>query len=341
MIPEETKLIRVCCEFLQLIYDPFLKWPFYTRTHQLATKTSSYHAEPQLHLEIVPFIYTCFEDLHGGGGGALKLGTIHELGANILSVLGAISIGSLRNARLVICPATINVIMKILGDWTLASGLRRTALDTVNLMLHMLIKSNPVERQIEVDIVVQEYLRAVQSLVKVDVVVVVGGGGGQAKDENSLISLVTNINLLLMETSTKQAICEAFVEGHLIMTLAELPKRVIDWPLDISTLASAVVEVIAAVSYSVVGSQVPEKALGKLFSGLREVLLVVADDDDGTSKRDIIRQCLSLATNPNDQLVVNTMVVSELISWLPILGGDEQELVIGSLQSVCAKNTNR
>lgn len=331
LAPEEENLVRVCCEFLQLIYDPFLKWPYYSRAHRLFSGGSSYHVDPQLHLEIVPFIYTCFEGVRGD-----KRAAVDALGVYLLNVLGAIIVGSPRNARLVICPATINVIMTILADWRSSAKLRRKALDNVNLMLIMLVKSNPVERQIEVDIVVQEYLMAMQSLLKEGVPESSGDDDPVTYDENALMSLVQNIGVLLSEPSTRGSLCNSLVDGNAILSLAEIPRKVIDWRIDTISLMSTVIETMALVSYST-NQQVPEKALRKLFAGLGEASLTTS----GGSQREIVQQCLRLATNPNDPLVIHTMVVNEIISWLPKLVGDDQEVVVASLMDVCAKNSNR
>lgn len=322
LLPTEQSLIKVCCEFLEFIYDPFLKWRHFTRTHQLSRGGSSYHVDPQLHPEIVPFIYTCFEDLQED----TKLSALHVLGGNLLHVLGAITIGSPRNARLVICPATINVIIKIISDWSMEESVRKRALANANLMLIMLTKSNPVERQIEVEIVVQEYMLAIQSLLK--------GRTVEPRDANALLSIVENITTLLSEPSTKISLCHALLDGNVISYLVEIPEKIHSWDIQLDEHMSAVVEAISLVSYSV-GYQLPAKALKRLFQGLRQSTLESSD------RTRIVQQCLSLATNPNDALVLNTMVVNELISWLPTLNRPDQELVIASLMDVCTRNSNR
>lgn len=336
---DEQSLLRVICEFLELIYDPLLKWRYFTRTHELDSGSGSsyYHVDSQLHPEIVPFVYTCFEGVTDAEG-SLKRSALSGLGQSLLNVLGAITSGSLRNSRLVICPATINVMMKILGDWSMEEGVRKRALDNANLMLIMLVKSSPVERQIEVDIVVQEYLRAVQQLLKAREFVKRTEEEqdhleDSNVDHNALLSIIQNIPVLLREPSTKTTLCHSLLDNGLITQLVEIPEKLKDWTLDMDEHLSSVVEVIALVSYSV-NYKVPEKLLRRLFQGIRE------SSSSGSQKR-IVQQCLGLATNPNDALVVNSMVVNELVRWLPSLGDFEQELIIASLMDVCTRNSNR
>lgn len=329
----EQQLIKVCCEFLELIYDPFLTWRHFVRKHRLTSSGSSYHVDPQLHPEIVPFIYTCFEDLP-----ASKRSALHNLGSCLLNVLGGIAIGSSRNGRLVICPATINVIMKIIGDWSMEEAVRKRALDNANLMLIVLVKSSPVERQIEVDIVIQEYMLAIQSLLKrcpsVD-------EDDCDQDKNALLSILQNVCVLLCEPSTKTTLCNSLLDGSMVNHFVEIPEKIREWDVDVDQHMSVIVQVIALVSYSV-KYQLPEKALRRLFHGLRQSSSSSSlAGGEGVDRKRIVEQCLSLATNPNDALALNTMVVNELINWVPTLNRSDQELVISSLMDVCSRNSNR
>lgn len=331
---DEQRLIQVCCEFLELIYDPFLTWRHFARTHRLATAgggSSSYHVDPQLHPEIVPFVYTCFEARVPSKWSALR-----ALGASLLNVLGAITSGSLRNGRLVICPATINVIVKLLGDWQVDAGVRRKALANANLMLVTLSKSSPVERQVEVDIVVQEYLLAMQQLLRT---YPISAGDDSEGDTRALLAIVQNMATLLCEPSTKASLCNALLDGGVLTQLVEVPGKIQDWAtVDMDEHLSAVVEVVALVSYSA-NYRLPEKMMTRLFQGLRRSASPSSSQQD--SRKGVVLQCLGLATSPNDALVVDSRVVNELVRWLPDLSGDEQALVIASLMDVCTRNSNR
>lgn len=332
---DEQLLVKACCEFLERIYDPFLKWRYYARMHRLVPGGSSYNVDPQLHPEIVPFIYTCFEDLVDS-----KLSTVYLVGPHLLNVLGAITIGSPRNGRLVICPATSNVIIKILSSWSMEGPVRQRALDNANLMLIMLVKSNPVERQIEVDVVIQEYMSAMQNLIRTKDHLGFSedcqGGEEVAnyRDRNALFSLVQNIIILLSEPSTKTSLCKSFLEANLITTLVQIPKQVLGCPVNSGDLLASVVEVIALISHSV-NNKLAEDSLKRLFTGLRE------SSASELELSRIVQQCLSLATSPNDALVLNTMVVKELITWLPTLNDRDQELIIAAHLDVCTRNCNR
>lgn len=339
----EGGFIKICCEFLELVYDPFLRWRHFRGAHQLSSLSgSSYHVDPQLHPEIVPFIYTCFEE--GTDGKRVALNTI---GVNLLNVLGAITVGSARNGRLVICPATINVIMKILSDWSANAEVRQLALDNANIMLIVLLKSSPVERQIEVEVVILEYLSAVKQLVelkefdqrpmveeeeeeKEDLSPV----NENYRDRNALLSILQNVTLLLGEPSTKTNLCHALLTGNLINCLVETSEKISDWDGEmVVQCLSSVVEVMALVC-NLVNYQLSEKVLRRLFHGVRSAEAKV-------DRTRLVRQCLALATHPKDPLVVNSLVVVELVRWLPHLDATEQEVIVSSLMDVCTRNSNR
>lgn len=334
----EGEFIKICCEFLELVYDPFLRWRFFRQTHQLSSLSgSSYHVDPQLHPEIVPFIYTSFEE-----GTEAKRITLNTVGVNLLNVLGSITVGSARNGRLVICPATINVIMKILSDWSANAIVRQQALDNANIMLIVLLKSSPVERQIEVDVVVLEYLTAVKQLIALKVFdrqeeeqeEDLPPVNNNYRDGNALLSILQNVTLLLCESSTKISMCHALLDGNLVGCLVEVAEKISNWDgeMVVQCLAS-VVEVIALVS-NLVNYQLSEKVLRRLFHGVRASAAAV-------DRTRLVRQCLSLATHPKDPLVVNSMVVVELVRWLPDLTATEQEVIVSSLMDVCTRNSNR
>lgn len=332
---DEEGLVKQCCEFLEVIYDPFLKWRHFLRTNQLSP---SYQIDPQLRPEIVPFIYTCFEEAKQNA----KATNVNAVGAYLLNVLGSITIGSAKNGRLVICPATINVIMMILGDWESDRQLREKALHNANIMLIMLLKANPVERQIELEVVVQQYLAAIGELLKSTEFVKRSPEEefeielrDSYRDQNALLALVRNIMTLLAVPSTKLSLCNVLLDCNVIANLVDIPEKIHAWNIDHSAITSVVVEVIALLIYSV-NYEMPRKHLAKLFQGVRS-----APAEVGQSRKKLVQQCLSLATNPNDPLAINSFIVNELIQWLPSLTDDEQEVAIGELMDICTRNSNR
>lgn len=341
MLESELRLIRVCCEFLELIYDPFFKWRNFLLSNRLTGSGAGVYSvdAQQLHPEIVPFIYTCFEEEEEKTESKRNL--LNEIGPNLLNVLGAITTGSTRNGRLVICPATINVVMRILASWTIQERLRGRATKIANVMLIMLLKTSPVERQIDVAVVVQEYLKAMGKLVQSREAEIRENDGCLDMEENSrdnkaLLSIIQNLTTLLVEPSTKVNLCHALLEGNVIQQLVTIPEAIKRESSAVDECLATIVEVIAVLC-ATGNYALPEKTLKRLFNGMR----VVTGRGSGEDRNRLVQQCLNLATSPNDPLVVNSMVVTELIHWLPVLSDYDQEVVIAALMGVCTQNSNR
>lgn len=331
---EENDLVKVCCEFIELVYDPCLKWRHFTRSHQLSVVGgASYHVDPQLHPEIVPFIYTCFEAVTPE-----KVANLNAVGSSLLNVLGSVTIGANKNGRMVICPATSNVIMRLISNWTVDGKVRQRALDNLNIMLIVLLKSNPVERQIEVDVVIQEYLDAIGALIETHNQKSSEPSVVTCWDTSALLSLLQNFVVLLSETSTATSLCHVLLKANVMAALVTVPERMRSSLFDVEMIirCTAVVVEVFTVVVRCVDVQVPPKVIKKLFVGIRNV----TSSQTGNCK-ELVVKCLELATNPNDSLAIDSFVVKELFQWVPELNSIEQELITVSLSDICTRNSNR
>lgn len=84
---EEISYMKSLGHFLEVLYDPYLSWRnFLKREFVDFHKLSNTYHTTQLNVEIVPFIYDCFQ--------VEKIMSLPEVGAPLVHVLGAIISGS-------------------------------------------------------------------------------------------------------------------------------------------------------------------------------------------------------------------------------------------------------
>lgn len=84
---EEISYIKSLVHFLEVLYDPYLSWRnFLKREYVDFHKLSNTYHATQLNVEIVPFIYDCFQ--------VDKIMSLPDIGAPLIDVLGAIISGS-------------------------------------------------------------------------------------------------------------------------------------------------------------------------------------------------------------------------------------------------------
>lgn len=84
---EEIMYIKSLGYFLEVLYDPYLSWRNFLK-HEIVDfqKFSKTYQVSQLNVEIVPFIYDCFQKE--------KIMKIPDVGASLIHILGAIISGS-------------------------------------------------------------------------------------------------------------------------------------------------------------------------------------------------------------------------------------------------------
>ncbi|XP_062854156.1 neurobeachin-like protein 1 [Trichomycterus rosablanca] len=169
---QAEEFVRHALAFCVSLYDPYHNWRLRIHGQQLSSVERSrqkYKAAP-LTVEFVPFFYQCFQESEH-----LK----DSLKCCLLHLFGAIVAGGQRNALLAISPATMEVLMGVLGggagggeyvgdgdeDWDGAGPDRKAVLTLccVREVVHSLLASSSDQRQVEISNVLDGYFKLLNS----------------------------------------------------------------------------------------------------------------------------------------------------------------------------------
>ncbi|XP_039966909.1 neurobeachin-like protein 1 isoform X2 [Bactrocera tryoni] len=330
---EVVHLFRSFSQFLEVMYDPYLTWRSFLRGayadfHKIPYKPHT------VHVEIVPFIYDCFQ--------REELTKFPAIGECLVNALGAVICGSQRNGMRAICPATVSVIMKIIAQWESASELRAVALKCCALMIVVLQKSSPEERQIDLVTLIQLYCDALQTLLTTDhflsgnSVAFEIASDDEASDVivdvNALAATVENVCLFLVDVVKAHVICEAISETALVDTLISIPKQINGWNMNYAPVLCATTKALAVItrnSPSIAEHLRVYDKIEKFFKSLKA--LAVPNDT-------LLDACFNMAYNEQNHLLVLPEVVIKLIEWLPEINEREQIYLSNIILRGCTTN---
>ncbi|KPU78624.1 uncharacterized protein Dana_GF10562, isoform B [Drosophila ananassae] len=364
-----SHLFRSFSAFLEVMYDPYLTWRSFVRGHSADYSRLSYKPH-SVHVEIVPFIYDCFQEE--------KLIRYAEIGESLLNILGAVICGSqlqlkvaqtlnstltnrntnaltnsslapcsgdgllldcdnLRNGMKAICPATVSITMGILRQWESTNSLRCVALNCYALMVIVLQKSSPEERQIDLVTLVQLYCDALQELLATkhfesgDANFDIASDADQdvAIDMSALSSTVAAVKLFLGRDS---AACEAIVETNLLEILTNLPKLIQPWHISHSSSLCSTMEALATLTRNS-----PQSA-NQLRQAERIEKLFVSLRNFGSPTVSLLDSCFMLGYDDQKHLLLLPEVMLELLNWVPVLQEQEQLHVTNLVLKGCTDN---
>lgn len=335
----ESNLFRACCRLLEVLYDPYQTWWHYVDQHEMYRPAGA-PLNPALHPEIVPLIYNCLESDDEAADDSWS--TINSIGYHLLNVLGSIISGSTRNSAKVICPATANIVGKLLSSWRCDPLVRQRALVVYNVMLQLLNKSDPVERQIDLRIVIRIYQDAIESLLKSSPHIEVpkeqqfvldsNDERGECWDMGALMAMLKNVGMILYEPSTRVSLARVLIESGLLTTIVAILDHVQAWYTSRLQVAAGVMEALRTICHAIHDYLMPQKLIERLLRGIRSL---------GVPKSEIVEQSLKLCVHPLDPLVINCSVLSEMIRWLPDLSAErDQEFISSNVVGICSKNAN-
>ncbi|XP_031626139.1 neurobeachin-like protein 1 isoform X2 [Contarinia nasturtii] len=328
---QEVEYIKSFSQLIEVIYDPYLTWRNFLHGH-FADYRRILTSIVQLHVELVPFIYDCFQFetiIH-----------LPDIGVPLVHMLGAIISGSQSNGMRAVCPATVSVLINILSKWECNAELRSIVLRCFAKMVIVLHRSNPVERQIDLLMVFQMYLDVMLILLKTrqferrpfeekfDVV----AENDDYIDLNALTAVVDNIECILSESQSRLPISAVIVEANYIATLAGIPKRVQKWEFDRQKLAASVIKALAMLRQT---ASVTANAANltphivTLFEGVKSL---------GKPTKTLIEQCIELAYDSEKKEIIFGEIVTQLVSWIKDMHDTEQLYVAESMLKICAQN---
>ncbi|XP_053953173.1 neurobeachin-like protein 1 isoform X1 [Anastrepha ludens] len=344
-------------QFLEVMYDPYLTWRSFLRGvyadfHKIPYKPHT------VHVEIVPFIYDCFQKD--------EITKFPSIGECLVNALGAVICGSqkslasfasksttncgegqeicdnLRNGMRAICPATVSVIMKIISQWESASELRAVALKCCALMAIVLQKSSPEERQIDLVTLIQLYCDAIQALLNTDHFTSGNGAAFEIAsddeasdmivDVNALAVTVENVCLFLADGPKAQIICETIAETALVDTLISIPKQMKAWNMDYTPVLCATTKALAVITRNSPAIAEHLRVYDKIEKFFKSLKVLVVPTDK------LLDACFNMAYNEQTNLLVLPEVVVKLIEWLPEMNEREQIYLSNVILCGCTSN---
>ncbi|KAJ9577825.1 hypothetical protein L9F63_025312, partial [Diploptera punctata] len=272
------------CHLLECLYDPYFTW-----RHFLTGNPAEFHKLPSfqpalLHVEVVPFIYDCFQ--------TLLIERYPHLSVELVHVLGAVISGAQHNALRAICPATVNIIMGIVSHSKANTQVRRTAVQCFVIMVQVLNKSSPDQRQIEVGTIIQLYQDSVMELVTSE------------WHEKSLQTLCE---------VTQEQIQQVMVDNHMLHTIITIIEECARFPSEKQILVSECIKTMTAM---LIGSSIGKERLTKsagyerLFSALKNV---------GQPSKELLHALLAMAAEEElseQSKLMNADVLLAMVRWL-------------------------
>ncbi|XP_046887347.1 neurobeachin-like protein 1 [Hypomesus transpacificus] len=165
---QAEEFVRHALAFCESLYDPYRNWRHRTLGEQRSTveKSRQKHKAAPLTVEFVPFFYQCFQESEH-----LK----DSLKCCLLHLFGAIVAGGQHNALLAISPATMEVLLRVLGDceggaddgedWDSEAPDRKAllTLGCLREVVHRLLASSSDQRQVEIGSVLENYFKLLNS----------------------------------------------------------------------------------------------------------------------------------------------------------------------------------
>ncbi|XP_042558754.1 LOW QUALITY PROTEIN: neurobeachin-like protein 1 [Clupea harengus] len=203
---QAEEFVRLALAFCESLYDPYHNWRRHAQGQQLGTVERSrqkYKAAP-LTVEFVPFFYQCFQESEH-----LK----DSLKCCLLHLFGAIVAGDQRNALCAISPATMEVLLGVLGGCERVGGgggpvdgdsgdggveaPERKALLTLGCLrevVQRLLASASDQRQVEISALLESYFKLLNSdpaTAGAPLQGKGGGGGGRGNNNNNHVTMTT------------------------------------------------------------------------------------------------------------------------------------------------------
>nr|NP_647869.3 uncharacterized protein Dmel_CG43367, isoform D [Drosophila melanogaster]AAF47858.3 uncharacterized protein Dmel_CG43367, isoform D [Drosophila melanogaster] len=327
-VPAISHLFSSFSAFLEVMYDPYLTWRSFVRGQSADYSRLSYKPH-SVHVEIVPFIYDCFQEE--------KLIRYAEIGESLLNILGAVICGSQRNGMKAICPATVSITMSILRQWESANNLRRVALQCYALMVIVLQKSSPEERQIDLVTLVQLYCDALQELLATkhfdsgDANFDITSDADQdvAIDMAALSSTVAAVKFFVTGDA---GVSEAVSDSNLLELLTNLPKLIKPWHISHSSSLCSTMEALA-----ILARHSPQSA-SQLRQGERIERLFTSLQEYGSPTVELLDTCFMLGYDESEHFLLLPEVMLRLLNWVPTLQEREQLHVTSLVLKGCTDN---
>ncbi|XP_049530577.1 neurobeachin-like protein 1 isoform X2 [Anopheles darlingi] len=329
-VATDELFVQSVARLLEVLYDPYLTWRSYLRGHHADYSTLSYKISP-MHLEIVPFIYDCFQS------GKASKNT--KIGKDLVHILGAIIAGSQHNGLRAVSPATVTIIIDVISKWDSEAELRRLMLQCFALMAVILQKSSPEQRQIDLLTIFQLYIGAIHELLKTEHFLTkslstesfeLSHDNDCCIDVGALCASIATIEQFIPEHSNKLVLCNALFEAKFLSSLVQIPEQTKRWNVDRQMIGTVLVRALQRLCYhseKIQYNLLHTNSINVLFDGLKCY---------GKPSKGLIEQCLGFAFDDTDSRQVHVSVVTKLIEWIPQTDEAEQSIISEVLLRKCA-----
>ncbi|XP_055846151.1 neurobeachin-like protein 1 isoform X1 [Episyrphus balteatus] len=361
--PATIQVFKSFSHFLEVMYDPYLTWRSFLKGIIADYQQLSYKPH-SVHVEIIPFIYDCFQN-----DDILRF---FEIGGSLIHILGAVVSGSQktltttvrnksaymsssfgdgidscdhsRNGMRAICPATISVLMKLLAKWETENKLRNVSLKCCALMIMVLQRSSPEERQIELTTIIQLYCDVINQLLKTeqfkgetfDIAIEEDDDNDVNEDlgvdVNALSDTIANIANFLSDCKNSKHICIAIIETNLLDLLIGIPNEIKSWNLNHTMISYNTIRTLAVVTHaSIKAAEIVRSSdkIDKLFRGLKTL---------GAPEEKLLEACFGLAFNKESEAIMLPEVIIKIIEWIPDINEREQIFISGLLVKGCSSS---
>ncbi|XP_071441260.1 neurobeachin-like protein 1 [Hetaerina americana] len=343
-VPRAEFLSRFCC-FLECLYDPYLTWRDFIKGCPQPDPCNLPLHSALLHMEVIPFIYDCFQTVMMKKMPWLCTDLIHILGGTISAAQSAIvcvepiaverrqslestshSLYTGHNGLRAICPATINILMGAITHPDVDESVCAVAFKCFIIMAHVLQKSSPEERQVELAMILQLYhstIRTLFSQVK-----------NYEKPKILFLSISTLGSILDVSDRVRNPLQESLIE----IGFPELIVSVLEGNKDFSSSAQQKLAVISVNSLTKLlsGNSKGKEKFSKAgaYDRLFNVIISIGKPSD-----DLLKALFLLAVDGKlHNNLQNSEVVIFLLHNMNIIETSRQKKVCSSLLQICTSH---
>ncbi|XP_044160987.1 neurobeachin-like protein 1 isoform X2 [Bufo gargarizans] len=331
------EFVRHALVFCESLYDPYRNWRYIVsgRTISPVEKSRQKYKAAPLTVEFIPFFYQCFQESEH-----LK----ESLKCCLLHLFGAVLSGGQKNALLVISPATMEVLMRVLADcdtWDErdpeeVSRKAELTLKCLTEVVHTLLVSSSDQRQVEIGTVLENYFKLLNSDHSA-----LPGLRRTRQWESRFITLqikMLDCMTAMLNCKDRPVLQAIFLNSNCFEHLIRLLQNCRVFQEQLDTLVVCTIKALTAVKHKSPGAkEVFKERIGYIH--LLEVLKSL-----GQPSKMLLEELLNMAVEGEHAAVgiygiSNVQPLLLLIQWLPeIVSQDLQIFISDWLKRICCIN---
>ncbi|XP_050525286.1 neurobeachin-like protein 2 [Daktulosphaira vitifoliae] len=312
-------LVSFChtlCHFLECLYDPYQVWRCFDSSQMNKLDISKLQYSPSmLHVEVVPFIFDCFET-----NVAIKYPL---LAADVLNIFGAIVCGSQHNALRGVSPPTCSLIMKVISGKSIPLIVKTTALRCFVTVTQVMIQFPPHQCQLDVS----TQIECLRDTLK------------ECTTEEINIPLVLSIIKAIGQSIELSGVNAEKIQKYVVeCKLLEIILNII-CNLEVAIKVDDVVKCVETVS-SILRMSNEAKLQMLIINGYEKIFEFVEKQKNKSQK--LLKAIISIATENTDktldQNLENPQIIVLLIEWLPSIEEVDQVWLASVIFNLCTTN---